>query len=338
MEDVKVYMDGFLAEANEEAAADRVYTNVEEYASTPLTIQEKEYGIRNIGRIALEPGEYIGIKKKDIAEISEFILEGNNLESLELEYSLHGDKWTEVQPGKTDSHVEARYVRLINNGTEGVSAVLSKLAAVVENLDPGMAVKYSNMTLAQGGDWGAALDGSEETYAETAQNQSAGDYIVFDLGLTQEVHDITFSTADGEQRIRQADLSVSADNVSYTKIKSFTDEGVVNPPVRNYSADAEGARARYIKIEITADADAVLRLHEIAVNQNVDAPDRVDAAAVITNTSGNTSFINDRDLSSVFLSGNTSQGDYLGIQDHRKCKCRKIPDPSERLVRCGCAC
>ena len=63
-------MDGILAEANEETAADRVYTNMEEYAAAPLTIREKQYGIRNLGRITFDPGDYIGIKKKDIAEIS----------------------------------------------------------------------------------------------------------------------------------------------------------------------------------------------------------------------------------------------------------------------------
>ena len=311
MEHVGAYMDGILAEANEEAAADRIYTNMEEYASTPLTIQEKQYGIRNIGRITFDPGDYIGIKKKDIAEISQILIEGNGLDALELEYSLHGDKWTEAEPGELAENASARYIRLINRGDESVSAVLSKLSVSIENLQPEITVEDTDLSLAQGGKWADVLDGSKETYAETAQAQRAGNYIIFDLGLTRELHDITISTADGAQRIYQADLSVSEDNIDYTKIESFGDEGVVEPPVRNYTADGQGVQARYIKLEITADADAPLRLYEITLTQDDGTSDRVNPDAVITNTSGNTASVNDRDLSTVFLTGDTEEGDYL---------------------------
>ena len=311
LEDVRAYMDGILAEANEEPAADRVYTNMEGYAAAPLTICEKEYGLRNIGRITLEPGEYIGIKKKDIAEISEIMLEGSGLDGLSLEYSLHGDKWTEAVPGKLGEAAQARYVRLANAGQESVSAVLSKLAVTVENLDPEITVEDTGMSLLQGDDWSETVDGSKETYIETDRDQKNGDYIIFDLGLTQEIHDIAIFAADGAQRIYQADLSVSSDNTEYKKIKSFRDDGVVEPPVRKYEADADGISARYIRLEITADADAALRLYEIQVNRDAQRPGRVDPAAVITNTSGNTENINDRDLSSVFLAGDVKEGDYL---------------------------
>ena len=311
MEHVGAYMDGILAEANEETAADRVYTNMEEYAAAPLTIREKQYGIRNLGRITFDPGDYIGIKKKDIAEISRILTEGNGLDGLSLEYSLHGDRWTEADPGDLSENAAARYVRLINRGDESVSAVLSKLEISVENLHPVITVKDSDMSLAQGGEWADVLDGSRETYVETVQAQRAGNYIIFDLGLTQELYDITIATADGAQRIYQAELSISEDNVNYTTVKIFGDEGVVEPPVRNYTADARGAQARYLKLELTADADAALRLYEITLNQDTETPERIDPAAVITNTSGNTAFVNDRDLSSVFLTGDTEEGDYL---------------------------
>lgn len=311
LEDVRAYMDGILAEANEEPAADRVYTNMEKYAAAPLTICEKEYGLRNVGRITLEPGEYIGIKKKDIAEISEIMLEGSGLDGLSLEYSLHGDKWTEAVPGKLEDAVQARYVRLVNAGQENVSAVLSKLAVIVENLDPEITVEDTGLSLLQGDDWSETVDGSKETCIETDREQKNGDYIIFDLGLTQEIHDIAIFTADGAQRIYQADLSVSPDNAEYKKIKSFRDDGVVEPPVRKYEADADGISARYIKLEITADADAALRLYEIEVNRDAERPGRGEPGAVVTNTSGNTENINDKDLSSVFIAGDVKEGDYL---------------------------
>ena len=195
----------------------------------------------------------------------------------------------------------------------------------------------TDLSLAQGGKWADVLDGSKETYAETAQAQRAGNYIIFDLGLTRELHDITISTADGAQRIYQADLSVSEDNIDYTKIESFGDEGVVEPPVRNYTADGQGVQARYIKLEITADADAPLRLYEITLTQDDGTSDRVNPDAVITNTSGNTASVNDRDLSTVFLTGETEEGDYPRVSNYRKHKCTKVPHSAERFLQRRCA-
>ena len=216
-----------------------------------------------------------------------------------------------------------------------LSSVLSKLAVTVENLEPEITVEDTVMSLQPGDDWSETVDGSKETYIETARDQKKGDYIIFDLGLTQEIHDIAIFAADGAQRIYQADLSVSSDNAEYKKIKSFRDDGVVEPPVRKYEADADGISARYIKLEITADADAALRLYEIEVNRDAQRPGRVDPAAVITNTSGNTENINDRDLSSVFLAGDVKEGDYLEYRITGSCGAAVLavrPDGTEETL------
>lgn len=95
-----------------------------------------------------------------------------------------------------------------------------KLAVTVENLDPEITVEDTGMSLLQGDDWSETVDGSKETYIETDRDQKNGDYIIFDLGLTQEIHDIAIFAADGTQRIYQADLSVSSDNTEYKRSKA----------------------------------------------------------------------------------------------------------------------
>lgn len=309
MEDVNTYMEDLLADANEETA-DRVYTNMEEYASAPLTIQEKEYSLRNIGRIRFDAGDYIGIKKSDIADISALSLEGSGLDSLTLQYSLYGDEWTDVNSEELSDNAMARYVRLINEGEEPVTAVLSKLGAVIDNLSPELTVVDSNMSLAEGSDWSMIFDGNTASGVVTTKNQSADDYIIVDLGFAQEVHDVTVTTADGTP-IDGATLSFSEDNVSYDPAVEIGG-GAVNPPVRNYTADADGVQARYMKLTITAPADTALTLYEIAVNKNAGASEGyVDPSLLTTNTSGNTTYINDKDLSTVFLSDEAEEGDYL---------------------------
>lgn len=311
LEDVSRYMEDLLADANEEVA-DRVYTNMEEYAATPLTIQEKEYSVRNVGRIQFEPGDYIGIKKSDIADISALSLEGTGVDSLTLQYSMYGDEWTDAKPGELDSNAAVRYVRLINEGTESVAAVLSKLAVVIENLDTELTVKDTNMSLAAGSDWSAVFDGDSSTAAETVQNQNVDDYVIIDMGRTQAICDITITTSDSDL-IKAAELSVSADNTNFDPIAELTQDGAeVGPTTRVYSADAGGAEARFIKLTLTEAAETPLTLCEIAVNKNAaEAGDYVDPSLITTNTSGNVSYLNDKDLSTVFLSGEAKEGDYL---------------------------
>ena len=115
MNDVKAVVDELLVAGNAETPADRVYTNVSKYAKTPLTIDEKEYGIRNI-KVTLGKDQYIGIKTKEIAEISKILLDGSDLEGLTLEYALYGDDWKEVKAGDLRENLEARYLRLVNKG------------------------------------------------------------------------------------------------------------------------------------------------------------------------------------------------------------------------------
>ena len=262
MEDVKAVVDELLATGNAETPADRIYTNVSKYAKTPLTIDEKEYGVRNV-KVTLEKDQYIGIKTKEIAETSKVILESSDVSGLTLEYALYGDDWKEVEAGDLQKNIEARYLRLVNKGEKPVTAMVKKLAAVIENRAVSMSVKGTNIKELQSDSWDMMLDGNAETFVMTKGAQKTGDYITIDLGRTQAINDITFHTADGDQKIYDAKVSVSKNNKDFEEVATWNSEsGTVNPPRREYKADAKGKEGRYVRLEITGNNNNPLKIFE----------------------------------------------------------------------------
>ncbi|MEE0469149.1 MAG: beta-N-acetylglucosaminidase domain-containing protein, partial [Blautia sp.] len=312
MEDVKAVVDELLATGNAETPADRIYTNVSKYAKTPLTIDEKEYGVRNV-KVTLEKNQYIGIKTKEIAEISKVILEGSDVSGLTLEYALYGDDWKEVEPGDLQENLEARYLRLINKGEKPVTATVNKLAAVIENRAVSMSVKGTNIKELQSGSWDEMFDGNAETFALTKGAQKTGDYITVDLGRTQAINDITFWTADGDQKIYDAKVSVSKNNKDFEKVATWNSEsGTVNPPRREYKADAKGKEGRYVRLEVTANNNNPLKIFEVEVNKGQKAPGTISPDFALTSDKkADKKALTDKNLATVFQISQTDDKSYL---------------------------
>ena len=312
MNDVKAVVDELLAAGNAETPADRVYTNVSKYAKTPLTIDEKEYGIRNI-KVTLGKDQYIGIKTKEIAEISKILLDGSDLEGLTLEYALYGDDWKEVKAGDLRENLEARYLRLVNKGEEPVTAMVKKLAAVIENRVVSMSVKGTNIKELQSGSWDMMFDGNDETFVLTKGAQKTGDYITVDLGRTQAINDITFWTADGDQKIYDAKVSVSKNNKDFEEVVTWNGEsGTVNPPRREYKADAKGKEGRYVRLEVTANNNNPLKIFEVEVNKGQKAPGTISPDFALTSDKkADKKALTDKNLATVFQISQTDDKSYL---------------------------
>ena len=312
MNDVKAVVDELLAAGNAETPADRVYTNVSKYAKTPLTIDEKEYGIRNI-KVTLGKDQYIGIKTKEIAEISKILLDGSDLEGLTLEYALYGDDWKEVKAGDLRENLEARYLRLVNKGEEPVTAMVKKLAAVIENRVVSMSVKGTNIKELQFGSWDMMFDGNDETFVLTKGAQKTGDYITVDLGRIQAINDITFWTADGDQKIYSAKVSVSKNNKDFEEVVTWNGEsGTVNPPRREYKADAKGKEGRYVRLEVTANNNNPLKIFEVEVNKGQKAPGTISPDFALTSDKkADKKALTDKNLATVFQISQTDDKSYL---------------------------
>ena len=312
MNDVKAVVDELLATGNAETPADRIYTNISKYAATPLTIDEKEYGVRNV-KVTLEKGQYIGIKTKEIAEISKVILEGSDLAGLTVEYALYGDDWKEVEPGDLQENLEARYLRLVNKGEQPVTAMVKKLAAVIENRAVSMSVKGTNIKELQSGSWDMMFDGNVETFVMTKGAQKTGDYITIDLGRTQAINDITFQTADGDQKIYDAKVSISKNNKDFEEVATWnSNSGTVNPPRREYKADAKGKEGRYVRLQIASDNKNQLKIFEAEVNKGQKAPGTISPDFALTSDEkADKKALTDKNLATVFQISETDNKSYL---------------------------
>ena len=62
-----------------------------------------------------------------------------------------------VEAGDLQKNIEARYLRLVNKGEKPVTAMVKKLAAVIENRAVSMSVKGTNIKELQSGSWDRCL-------------------------------------------------------------------------------------------------------------------------------------------------------------------------------------
>ncbi len=311
LKDVQVELDKWVNVAGEEKKADRIYTNMSSYAKQPLTIAEKEFGVRNLSNITMKKGDYIGVKKEAIAEISSIIVEGENTNGLSLEYSLYGDEWQTAKVGTQSKHLEAKYIRLINKGEGTITVNLKRFSMIVDNLPNKLRFKETNIKEIREGNWNNIVDGNTETFVWTNRAQKVGDYITVDLGETKPIRDITFWTADGNPRIKNADVFISTDNKKFQKIGSFNDNGKVVPPLRSYSANANGQVGRYVRLQVTGEYGYYLKIHEIEVNKGETSHATISPEVAVTNTKGNVQALDDKNLSTLFHVQNVKTGNKL---------------------------
>ena len=286
---------------------DRVYTNVETYAKQPLTIEGKEYGLRDLD-VTLEAGEYIGIKLANLSLVSAITAVGNGLEGLRFEYSANGGQWNAADT--LEGNAVAKYVRLYNDTGSAVSFDIQKLAAVVESAkaDP----KFLKTNLTNGlkeGSWTNVFDGDESTYAWTNEGQTTGDYITFDLGANIALYDVTVVTADGNPRLYNAEIQISADKSDWQTIATVVnDNSEFVVPYRYVRANANGADARYLRIYFTGSTGYYLKLHEILLNTTVE--DSAETEVITATFSSGIEKAIDGNLSTLF-SGTAAADDSI---------------------------
>lgn len=286
----------------------RVYTNVASYAKQPLTIQGKEYSLADLNGVTLQPGEYIGIKFTDLSMVSAITRDGTGLDGLSLAWSVNGTQWTEA--GTFAEPAALKYVRLYNGTDAAVTFDLKKLGVVVESTKADPEFMETNLTDGlKEGSWANVFDGQEGTHAWTNEGQSVGDYITFDLGANIALYDVTVVTADGNPRLYNAEIQISADNTNWETIATVVnDNSVFEVPYRYVRANANGADARYLRIYFTGSTGYYLKLHEIFLNTTVEESQQTQ---VIRSTFGeDVENAIDGNLSTLF-SGTAAAGDSI---------------------------
>ena len=282
----------------EKPDGNRVYTNVEAYAQQPLTIEGKEYSLRDLKGVTLDPGEYIGIKFAELSLVSAIVKEGTGLDGLKFQYSANAGQWTAAD--ELDGTAIVKYVRLYNDSASAITFNLAKLGAAVESAkaDP----KFLETNLTNGlkeGSWANVFDGEEGTYAWTNEGQATGDYITFDLGANIALHDVTIVTADGNPRLYNAEIQISANKTDWQTIATVVnDNSEFVVPYRYVRANANGANAKYLRIYFTGNTGYYFKLHEIFLNTTVE--DSAETEVITASFGENIKNAIDGNLSTLF--------------------------------------
>lgn len=281
-------------------------------ASGTVTLDGATYSLDGAGQIALAAGEYVGIKLKELAGLESINLSGEGVSELTAQYSENGVIWKEVP--EILNGAAARYVRLYNTSGDAVNLTLEAFEVTVDSTELHPSVSDTNYALKDGA-WENMFDENMASYAWTNKNQKDGDYIIVDFGTTAPIYDLTITTSDDRPKFYNAEFYLSTDGSDWgDPIAKVVDEGedaVREDIYYRIRKDMQGRPARYLKILITGDEEAYLRINEIAVNTTVKAESRV-----LTGTlTGDLEKIIDGDISTVYTAAQPSDGtDYVKYQ------------------------
>lgn len=292
------------------------------------------YRLQADGPITLAPGEYIGIKFKELAGLTSFQQEISGADGLKKQYSANDAVWTDI-PSALDGEL-ARYVRLYNDGTQTVSFTLANFTATVDSIEmhPSVTEKTNNLAL-QEGSWENLFDGNLATFAWTNRAQKNGDYIIVDFGSAAPLYDLTITTEDGKPRFYNAEFYISADKTNWgSPIATVVDSGgdaVREDIYYRIRKNLGGTTARYLKILITADASngAYLKINEIAVNTTI----KTENKTITGNLSGDLKKMVDGNISTVYTAPEPSDGTayvkYLLTEETGLTSVTLLQNPSE---------
>ncbi|GAA0109847.1 beta-N-acetylglucosaminidase domain-containing protein [Clostridium tertium] len=199
-----------------------VYTNTD---LEILSIFENEELTKLVPKenITLHANEYIGIKLNRIKDLREIALEVSNMDGLKLQTSMNGVEWFDVNLEARSDLKDARYIRLIANKD------------VIFNLNK-FEVKSNEIYAPSIVESFIKINGKVESIFDKNFNSSASfdsyprkdSGIVFDLGQTMNISNITYAVLDTEiNYLRDAKFQISSDGEEWIDVITIGD-GIEN--------------------------------------------------------------------------------------------------------------
>lgn len=281
-----------------EPVRDRVYTNMESLKKTPLTLDGSSVGICGLEGVTLKAGDYLGVRLAEPQTATGFVKKLSNEEGLAFEYSYNGISWSDASA--VNEPVGVKYLRIINHSGADKTLDVTEIGMSVRSLRANPTLISSSMPLERG-DCSQLFDGSLSTGILTRNTQANGQEMIFDLGRTVEIHDVTTVTTDGAERFYDAKVQISADRRSWTDVVTIAkDNSVFDVPYRYAKGDAQGQNARYMRVLITGNHNQKLKLNEIQINEQYQTQN--PAAPVISNLTGSLKAVADHDIVTLLTS------------------------------------
>ena len=253
----------------------RVYTNNEAYAYTPLVLDDGFIGLADMQEVTLNPDEYLGIKLENPAFLNEFSVDVSTT-GLTYYRGLNTNKVSSIKNGDT-SGVAFKYLFMENNGDAPVTFDINEFMVEAISAEAHGTYYDSNLNNAlKEGSWDNVFDGDYSTYAWTNEAQSIGDYITFDLGGNVAVENLSVVMGDGNPRMYNGVVEVSKDGKEWEVVASVTnDNSRFEVPYRYIEAEFESKVTRYVRLRFTGDSGYYFKLHELVINEGVDTANEV---------------------------------------------------------------
>ncbi|ADE19509.1 beta-N-acetylglucosaminidase domain-containing protein [Mycoplasma crocodyli] len=243
--------------------------------------------------LVLKPNEYITVDLLRNSELKEVLFEATNKEKLTIELSQNNLVFDNLPTDLATTHKDARYLRIINKGSDDVSFDLSKLSVTAHQFQ-GPSVVSTNMGNEAGDDkkW-KLFDNNINTGMKLNNTQTKGQYTIIDLGKETNMKNLKLIINDSNpDYIRDAEVYISATNsttdTDWEKVITIGD-GVDNEQsdkdIMNSFPDHEvsyntisksniNKTVRYIKIKITANyAHRWSQINEIIWNYDESKKD-----------------------------------------------------------------
>ena len=276
--------------------------------------------------VTLNTNQYIGFKLNRIHELESITLPQSS-DLLTLQVSKNALEWTTVDDGNV-SGLPARYVRLINTGTQPVTISTADLQVTTNEIEEISISDAKGFTVA---DPSGAFDGDRTTSTQYVGNQTLGNYFTYDLGQTISLEKLRVVCMDSEWDYpRHMKISASADGSDWSEVMTIgnqtgdnfgeaTDEDNIMAVLPEYEASCNTKSAeletpinvRYLKFEITrskSGSNKWVRFQEIEINDGAYLPKENNPTYSGSKESENSQyrFMNDGNLSTMFAPETTN--------------------------------
>ena len=301
----------------------KAYTNLDReisvnYMSDHAYMEETEVELGN--------DQYIGFKLNRIHELENITLPQSS-DPLTLQVSKNALEWTTVDDGNV-SGLPARYVRLINTGTQPVTISTADLQVTTNEIEEISISDAKGFTVA---DPSGAFDGDRTTSTQYVGNQTLGNYFTYDLGQTISLEKLRVVCMDSEWDYpRHMKISASADGSEWSEVMTIGNQTGDNPgeasdednimdvlPEYEASCNTKSAEletpidVRYLKFEITrskSGSNKWVRFQEIEINDGAYLPKENNPTYSGSKESENSQyrFMNDGNLSTMFAPETTN--------------------------------
>ncbi|WP_255307049.1 beta-N-acetylglucosaminidase domain-containing protein [Paraliobacillus sp. PM-2] len=219
-----------------------IFTNVEEYKDLPLTEELAMTTIDGTNKVTLDSNEYVGVKLSRIKDVTS--IEAPSIEGITLQSSLNGMEWNTVKDA-TETQ-DARYVRLINKGSESITFSLDNFKVLSYEVEE-KSVLETNL-----GFWESSplnlLDGDLSTYTWTDSAQSKGQHITYDLGQVIPLESLKLYVGEGEGDFpRHAVIEASLDGEKWDTVMTI---GNQDGPNAGEETDEDGVADVFTNLEV----------------------------------------------------------------------------------------